>query len=84
MSPKLGAEGGELVFAGEVELAVGGEDAGEEAEVVGDAPGGGGVGGGGEVDGAAGGVLLLEILEELAVVGEVDDVELDGGGKMAF
>ena len=64
--------------------AVGGEDAGEEAEVVGDAVGGVGVGGGGEVDGAAGGVLLLKILKEFAVIGEMGDVELDGGGEMAF
>ena len=65
-------------------VAVGGEDAGEEAEMGGDAVGGVGVGGGGEVDGAAGGVLLLKILEEFAVVGEVGDVELDGGGEVAF
>ena len=81
---EAGLEGGELVFAGEVELAVGGEDAGEEAEVVGDAVGGVGVGGGGEVDGTAGGALLLKILKEFAVVGEVGDVEVDGVGKMAF
>ncbi len=65
-------------------LAVGGEDAGEEAEMGGDAVGGGGVGGGGEVDGAAGGVLLLKILKEFAVVGEVGDVELNGIGEMAL
>jgi len=81
---EVGPEGGELVFAGEVELAVGGEDAGEESQVVGDAVGGVGVGGGGEVDGTAGGVLLLKILKEFAVVGEMSDVELDGGGEVAF
>ena len=81
---EAGLEGGEFVFAGEVELAVGGEDAGEEAEMGGDAVGGVGVGGGGEVDGAAGGALLLKVLEEFAVVGEVGDVELDGVGEMAF
>ena len=52
--------------------------------MVGDAVGGVGVGGGGEVDGAAGGVLLLKILKEFAVVGEVGDVELDGGGEVAL
>ena len=81
---EAGLEGGELVVAGEVELAVGGEDAGEEAEVVGDAVGGVGIGGGGEVDGAAGGVLLLKILKKFAVVGEMGDVELDGSGEVAF
>jgi len=81
---ELGAKGSELVLAGEVELAVGSEDAGEEAEMICDATGGVGVGGGGEVDGAACGVLLLKILKELAVVGEVGYVELDGSGKMTF
>jgi hypothetical protein len=81
---ETGAEGSELVFAGEVELAVGGEDAGEDAEVGGDAVGGVGVGGGCEVDGAAGGMLLLKILKEFAVVREVGDVELDGGGEVTF
>ncbi len=52
--------------------------------MVGDALGEGGVGGGGEIDGAAGGVLLLKILKEFAVVGEMGDVELDGGGEVAF
>ena len=77
---EAGPEGGEFVVAGEVELAVGGEDSGEEAEVVGDALGEGGIGGGGEVDGAAGGVLLLKKLKKFAVIGQVGDVELDGGG----
>ena len=81
---EVGLEGGELVLSGEVELAVGGEDAGEEAEMVGDAVGGVGVGGGGEVDGAAGGALLLKILEEFAVVGEMGDVELDGLGEVVL
>ena len=45
-----------------------------------DAVGGVGVGGCGEVDGAACGVLLLEVLEEFAVVGEMGDIELDGIG----
>jgi len=81
---EAGLEGGELTFAGEVELAVGGEDAGEEAEVGGDAVGGVGVGGGGEVDGAAGGALLLKILKEFAVVREMGDVELDRVGQVAF
>ncbi len=81
---ELGAEGGELVFAGEVELAVGGEDAGEEAQVVRDAVGGVGVGCGGKVDGAAEGVLLLKILKEFAVVGEVGYVQLYGVGEVAF
>ena len=81
---ELGLEGGKLVFAGEVEVTVGGEDAGEDAEVVGDAVGGVGVGGGGEVDRAAGGALLLKILKEFAIVGEVGDVELDGVGQVVF
>jgi len=81
---KLGAEGVQLVFAGEVEFAVGGEDAGEEAEVVGDAMGGVGVGGGGEVDGTTGGVLLLKILKEFPVVGEVGYVELYDASEMVF
>jgi hypothetical protein len=77
-------EGGEFIFAGEVELAVGGEDAGEEAEVGGDTIGGVGVGGGREVEGTAEGALLLKILKEFAVVREMGDVELDGVGEMAF
>jgi len=81
---KVGLEGGELVFACEVELAVGGENAGEETEMGGDAVGGVGVGGGGEVDRAAGGALLLKILKEFAIVGEVGDVELDGVGQVVF
>ena len=81
---ELGAKGRELVFAGEVELAVGGENAGEEAQVSGDAIGRVGVCGGCEVDRAADGVLLLKILKEFVVVGEVGDVELDGGGKVTF
>ena len=43
-----------------------------------------GVGGGGEVDGTAGGVLLLKILKEFAVIGEVGDVELNGVGEVAL
>jgi hypothetical protein len=78
------AEGLELVVAGEVEGAVGGEDAGEEAEMVGDALGEDGIGGGGEVDWAAGGVLLLKILKEFAVVREVGDVKGNGVGDVAF
>jgi hypothetical protein len=52
--------------------------------VRGDAVGGVGVGGGGEVDWAAGRALLLEILEEFAVVGEVGNVELNCLGEVAF
>ena len=50
----------------------------------GDAVGGVGIGGGGKVEGAAGGALLLKILKEFAVVGEMDDIELDGVGQVAF
>ena len=81
---ETGLEGGELVFAGEIDLTVGGEDAGEDAEVRGDAVGGVGVGGGGEVDGAARGALLLKILKEFAVVGKMRDVELDGIGEVTL
>jgi hypothetical protein len=81
---KAGLEGGEFIFAGEVVLAVGGEDAGEEAEIVGDAVGGAGIGCCGKVDGAASGALLLKILKEFAVVGEMGDVELDGIGEMTL
>jgi len=42
--------------------------------------GGVGVGGGGEVDRPAGGVLLLKILKEFAVVGEVGYIELYEAG----
>jgi hypothetical protein len=52
--------------------------------VVCDALGEDGIGGGGEVDGAACGVLLLQILKEFAVVGEVRDIQGDGGGEMPF
>ena len=50
----------------------------------GNAVGGVGIGGGGEVDGAADGVLLLKILKEFAVVGEVGYVQLHDGGEVAF
>ena len=50
--------------------------------MAGDAVGGVGVGCGGEVDWAAGRALLLKVLEEFAVVGEVGDVEVDGLGEV--
>gem|GEM_PF-6682022 len=78
------AEGFKFAGAGEVDGAFGGENSGEEAEMVCDALGDGGVGGCGEVDGATGGVLLLKVLEQFAVVGEMGDVELDGVGDVAF
>ena len=81
---KLRAEGGELIFASEVELAVGGEDAGEEAEVVGDAVGDVGVGRCGEVDGAACSVLLLKILKEFAIIGKMGYVDLDDSSEVAL
>ena len=81
---KAGLEGGELVFAGEVERAVGGEDASEQAEVGGDAVCGVGVGGRGEVDGTAGGALLFKILKEFPIVGEMGDVELNGVGEVTL
>ena len=65
-------------------MAVGGQDAGEEAKVGCDAVGGICVGGCGEVEGAASGALLFKILQEFAVVGEMRDIELDGVGKVAF
>jgi hypothetical protein len=81
---EAGLEGGEFVFAGEVNGAVGGKDAGEEAQVGGYAVRGVGIGGSGEVDRAPGGSLLFKILKEFAVVREVGDVELDRVGDMAF
>jgi hypothetical protein len=68
----------------EVKDTVGGEDSCEDAEMVGDALGEDGVGGGGEVDGAAGGVLLLKILKEFAVIGEVGDVQTYGSSDVPF
>src|ERR1700679_3621820 len=70
---EAGLEGGEFVFAGEVDGAVGGEDAGEEAQVGGYEVRGLGIGGSGKVDRAPGGSLLFKILKEFAVVG--------GGGE---
>jgi hypothetical protein len=81
---EAGLEGGELVFAGEIEFSVGGEDAGEDAQMGGDAVGGVGVGGGGEIEGAAGCSLLLKVLEEFAVIGKMDDIELYRIGDVAF
>jgi hypothetical protein len=80
----LAAEGCQLVVSGEVQGTIGGDDSGEEAEVIGDSLGQDRIGGGGEIDGAAGGVLLLQILKEFAVVREVGDVEGDGGGEVAL
>ncbi len=81
---KAGLKGGQLGVAGEVELAIGGEDAGEDAKVRGDAVGGVGICGCGEIDGTAGGALLLKILEEFAVVGQMGYVELDGSSEVAL
>ena len=50
----------------------------------GDAVGSVGIGGGSEVDGAASRALLLQVLEKLAIVGEMGDIELDGRGDMAL
>ena len=54
------------------------------ALTIGDSLGEDRISGRGEIDGAAGGVLLLQILKEFAVVGEVRDVEGDGGGEVPF
>jgi hypothetical protein len=81
---EAGLEGGEFVFAGEVERTVGCEDAVEQAKVGGDAVGGVSVGGGGEIDVATGSALLLKILKKFAIVREVGDVELDGVGEVAL
>ena len=71
-------------MASQVERSIGGEDAGKEFEMIGDAMGKSRIGGGSQVDGSPGGLLLLEILEEFAVVGKVGDIELDGIGDMAL
>ena len=42
------------------------------------------VGCGGEIDRAAGSSLLLEELEEFAVVGQVSDIEPDGSSDVLF
>ena len=78
------AEGCQLVCSGEVQGAIGGDDSGEEAEVIGDSLGEDRIGRRGEIDGATGGVLLLKILKDLAVIGEMGDVEVDGGGEVAL
>ena len=74
--PELLAEGGQLVVSGEIDDTVGGQDAGEDSELVGDMPGGGGVGGRGEVDLAASRAFLLKILQEFPVVREVRDIQM--------
>jgi hypothetical protein len=81
---EAGLEGSQLVFSGEVELTVGGEDAGEDAEVGGDAVGSVRIGGRGEIEGTAVGTLLLQVLEEFAVVGKMNNIELYRVGKVAF
>jgi len=65
------AEEGQFVVSREVGGSVGGENAGKEPKVCGDAVGYGGVGGGREIDGTARGLLLLKILQKLAVVWEM-------------
>jgi hypothetical protein len=77
-------ESGQLIVAGKVEGSVGGQDAGEEVEVVGDPMSEGGVGCCGEVDGTTGGVLLFEVLQELSVVGQMGDIELHGARDVAL
>ena len=52
--------------------------------MIGDTVGYAGVGGRSEVDRATKSTLLLKILKEFAIVGEVRDVELDGLCQMAF
>lgn len=77
-------KGGQLGRSGEVGRTIGREDAREQAEVVGDALGKGEVCCRGEIDEPARGVLLLKKLEELAIVGKVNDVQLDRRGDVAL
>ena len=81
---KLVAEGCQLIVSSEVHGAIGGDNSGEETEVVGDSLGENRIGGCGEIDGAASGVLLFKILKNLAVIGEMGNVEGDGGGEVAL
>lgn len=71
-------------MASQIERPIGGKDASKEFEVVSDAMSKGRIGSGGEVDESASGLLLLDILEQFAVVRKVGDIELNGIGYMAL
>jgi hypothetical protein len=70
----------ELVAAGEVSRAVAAENAGEDAEVIGDAAGEVDVSAGCKVDRSASGMFCVEEFEEGAVIREVLYIEGDGPG----
>ena len=77
-------EAGQLVAADSIGDAVRGEDAGEEAEVLGDAVGEGTVGSGDEVNGTAEFVLRFKKTEDSLVVREVGYVEGNEFGCFGF
>ena len=74
---ELAAQAVELAVSGQVDCAVAAEHAGEDAEMIGDALGQTHIRAGGEIDGAAAGTLLVEKLQQLAVVGQMRHVEGD-------
>ncbi len=74
---EAGAQGGEFFAAGEVGRAVAAEHIGKYAEMRGYAAGDTYICTGGEIDRPAFAALLAQILEQLAVIGQVLDVECD-------
>ncbi len=71
-------------MTGQIGSSIGGKDAREDAEMLGDPVRQGGVGCGGEVERAAFGLLLLQILEQFAVVGQMGGVQLHCSGDVAL
>ena len=72
---------GKLLVSGEVCCAIAAENAMEDGEVLSYAFGETDIGAGGEVEIATASVFLLQELKELAVVGQVGDVELNVRGN---
>src|ERR1700678_3834618 len=80
----MAAQGVELSVAGKIGYAIGSENARKNTEMVSDAAGKMDVGAGGKINITATGALLLEILQELAVIGHMRDVERDRAGDKCF
>jgi hypothetical protein len=75
---------GELLVPGEVCRSIAAENTMEDAEVLSDAFGETDIGPSGEVEIAAARVFVLQELKELAVVGQMRDVELNVRGNGGF
>ena len=82
--PKSVMKDGELLVPGEVCRSIAAENTMEDAEVLSDAFGETDIGTSGEIEIAAASVFVLQELKELAVIGQVGDVELNMRGNEGF